>query len=50
MRYICFYFQVHQPMRLRTYRFFDIGLNHHYYDDYQINIYYVGLQISVIYQ
>ena len=35
MRYICFYFQVHQPMRLRTYRFFDIGLNHHYYDDYQ---------------
>lgn len=35
MRYICFYFQVHQPMRLRTYRFFDIGVNHHYYDDYQ---------------
>jgi alpha-amylase len=22
-------------MRLRTYRFFDIGVNHHYYDDYQ---------------
>ncbi|OFY09115.1 MAG: alpha-amylase [Bacteroidetes bacterium GWE2_42_24] len=29
------YFQVHQPYRLRTYRFFDIGADHHYYDDYQ---------------
>ena len=35
MRSICFYFQVHQPMRLRTYRFFDIGNYHNYYDDYQ---------------
>lgn len=35
MRSICFYFQVHQPFRLRTYRFFDIGENHRYYDDYQ---------------
>jgi len=34
MRSICFYFQVHQPFRLRTYRFFDIGIDHHYYDDY----------------
>ena len=34
MRAICFYFQVHQPFRLRTYRFFDIGVDHHYYDDY----------------
>lgn len=33
MRSICFYFQVHQPYRLRTYRFFDIGNNHHYYND-----------------
>ncbi len=33
-RYICFYFQVHQPFRLRTYRFFDIGNKHDYYDDY----------------
>ncbi len=32
---ICLNFQVHQPYRLRTYRFFDIGENHHYYDDYQ---------------
>jgi alpha-amylase len=35
MRSICFYFQIHQPMRLRTYRFFDIGAYHNYYDDYQ---------------
>lgn len=35
MRSICLYFQVHQPFRLRTYRFFDIGVDHHYYDDYQ---------------
>ncbi|MBU1011221.1 MAG: polysaccharide deacetylase family protein [Bacteroidetes bacterium] len=34
MKSICFYFQVHQPFRLRTYRFFDIGKNHHYYDEY----------------
>jgi len=32
MRSICFYFQVHQPYRLRTYRFFDIGNNHQYFD------------------
>ena len=35
MRSICLYFQVHQPFRLRTYRFFDIGADHYYYDDYQ---------------
>ncbi len=35
MRSICFYFQVHQPFRLRTFRFFDIGENHHYYDDFR---------------
>ncbi len=35
MRSICFYFQVHQPFRLKRYRFFDIGKDHHYYDDYQ---------------
>jgi alpha-amylase len=34
MKSICFYFQVHQPFRLRTYRFFDIGDRHDYYDDY----------------
>jgi alpha-amylase len=31
---ICFYFQVHQPFRLKRYRFFDIGHDHYYYDDY----------------
>jgi alpha-amylase len=34
MRTICLYFQVHQPFRFRTYRFFDIGNDHYYYDDY----------------
>ena len=34
MRTICFYFQVHQPFRLRRYRFFDIGIDHHYFDDF----------------
>ncbi len=31
---VCLYFQVHQPSRLRQYRFFDIGKNSHYYDDF----------------
>ena len=31
---VCLYFQVHQPTRLRQYRFFDIGKDSHYYDDY----------------
>ena len=31
---VCLYFQVHQPTRLRLYRFFDIGKDSHYYDDY----------------
>jgi len=35
MRSVCLYFQIHQPFRLRTYRFFDIGADHYYYDDYQ---------------
>lgn len=34
MKKICFYFQVHQPFRLRTYRFFDIGKNHDYFDEF----------------
>lgn len=34
MKTICFYFQVHQPFRLRRYRFFDIGARHNYFDDY----------------
>ncbi|HLN55167.1 MAG TPA: glycoside hydrolase family 57 protein [Bacteroidales bacterium] len=31
---ICLYFQVHQPFRLKRYRFFDLGNDHYYYDDY----------------
>ena len=34
MKTICFYFQVHQPFRFRRYRFFDIGNDHYYFDDY----------------
>jgi alpha-amylase len=34
MNTICLYFQIHQPFRFRRYRFFDIGTNHYYYDDY----------------
>ncbi len=34
MRTICLYFQIHQPFRFRRYRFFDIGGEHYYYDDY----------------
>jgi alpha-amylase len=34
MKKICLYFQVHQPFRYKRYRFFDIGNDHYYYDDY----------------
>ncbi len=34
MKTICLYFQIHQPLRLKRYRFFDIGNDHYYYDDY----------------
>ncbi len=34
MKYLCFYFQIHQPFRFRNYSFFDIGNDHYYYDDY----------------
>jgi alpha-amylase len=30
---VCFYFQVHQPYRLKQYSVFDIGQNHNYFDD-----------------
>jgi alpha-amylase len=30
---VVFYFQVHQPYRLRRYTFFDIGAKHDYFDD-----------------
>lgn len=35
MKNICFYFEIHQPLRLKRYRFFDIGQDHYYYDDFQ---------------
>ena len=35
MRNICFYFQIHLPFRLKRYRFFEIGNDHYYYDDFQ---------------
>lgn len=34
MKAICFYFQIHQPFRLKNYRFLDIGNDHYYYDDF----------------
>lgn len=34
MKSICLFFEVHQPLRLKRYRFFDIGNDHYYYDDY----------------
>lgn len=30
---VCFYFQIHQPLRLRRYSVFDIGLHNNYFDD-----------------
>ena len=34
MRTICLYFEIHQIIHLKRYRFFDIGADHYYYDDY----------------
>jgi alpha-amylase len=34
MKSVCLYFQIHQPFRLKRYRFFDIGNDHYYYDDF----------------
>ena len=33
MKTVCFYFQVHQPLRLKKYRFFNMGKDHNYLDD-----------------
>ncbi len=32
---LCFYFQVHQPYRMRDYSIFDIGETHDYFDTYK---------------
>ena len=34
MKNICFYFEIHQPLRLKRYRFFEIGQDHYYFDDF----------------
>lgn len=34
MRTICLYFEIHQMIHLKRYRFFDVGNDHYYYDDY----------------
>ena len=34
MRSISFYFQVHQPYRIKKYRFFNMGNDHYYFDEY----------------
>lgn len=33
MKTVCLYFQVHQPLRLKKYRFFNMGKDHNYLDD-----------------
>jgi alpha-amylase len=33
MSSICFYFQVHQPYRLKRYTYLSVGRDHHYFDD-----------------
>ncbi len=35
MKKICLYFEIHQIIHLKRYRFFDIGRDHYYYDDYE---------------
>jgi len=34
MKNVCLYFEIHQIIHLKRYRFFDIGTDHYYYDDY----------------
>ncbi len=34
MKTVCLYFQVHQPWRLKVYRFFNMGKDHNYLDDF----------------
>lgn len=35
MKTICLYFEIHQNIHLKRYRFFEIGTDHYYYDDYE---------------
>lgn len=34
MKALCLFFQIHKPLNLRHYHFFDIGIEHYYYDDF----------------
>ena len=34
MKTICLYFEIHQFIQLKRYRFFEIGTDHYYYDDF----------------
>lgn len=34
MKTICLYFEIHQIIHLKRYRFFEIGTDHYYYDDF----------------
>ena len=35
MKKICLYFEIHQIVHLKRYRFFDMVTDHYYYDDYE---------------
>ena len=35
MKTICLYFEIHQIIHLKSYRFFDICTDHYYYDDFE---------------
>lgn len=35
MKKICLYLEIHQIVHLKRYRFFDIGRDHYYYDDFE---------------
>ena len=35
MKTVCLYFEIHQNIHLKRYRFFNIGTDHYYYDDYE---------------
>ena len=34
MKAVNLIFKIHQPYRLKRYRFFDIGNDHYYFDDF----------------
>lgn len=35
MKTVCLYFEIHQNIHLKRYRFSEIGTDHYYYDDYE---------------